>query len=74
MGHYEVDLTHTPVCPIPLQLAIKAQVEEKQRLKREAEERRRLEEAEEERRLSEQRVNLQRQYNTDREKQRSKEV
>ncbi|XP_038073669.1 coiled-coil domain-containing protein 66-like isoform X2 [Patiria miniata] len=54
-------------------LAVKAQVEEKQRLKREAEERRRQGEAEEERQLAHQRMNLQHQYDSEKEKQRKKE-
>ncbi|XP_022099364.1 coiled-coil domain-containing protein 66-like isoform X2 [Acanthaster planci] len=54
-------------------LAVKAQVEEKQRLKKEAEERRRQEEAEEEKRLGQIRMNTQHQYELERNKQKRKE-
>ncbi|XP_071808600.1 uncharacterized protein [Asterias amurensis] len=54
-------------------LAVKAQVEEKQRLKREADERRRREEAEQEMRIIQQRENLQHQFDLDKNKKRKKE-
>lgn len=53
---------------------MQAQVEEKQRLKREADEKRRREEAEEERRLALEREALQKQFDMENEKQREKEV
>ena len=56
------------------QLAVKAQVEERQRLKREAMEAKKREEAEEERKLAEEREMLQKQFDMEKEKQRKKEV
>ena len=55
-------------------MAVKAQVEERQRLKREAMEAKKREEAEEERRLAEEREMLKKQFEMEKARQRKKEV